>query len=345
MAFPDGIADFRSDTVTRPTAEMRKAMANADVGDDVYGEDPTVRLLQEACADLVGTEAALFVPSGTMGNQIAISVHTRPGDGLICARTAHVARYEGGGPAAQSGVQLMYVDTPNGEITADQVAALTASNDHHLPRPSLLTWENTHNVSGGTLVPLDMMSVTGEKAREAGLAIHLDGARLMNACAATGVSASDYVSHVDSVQFCLSKGLGAPVGSIVAGSAEFVEEAHRRRKRFGGGMRQAGIIAAAGLLALEHRGALKDDHALAQSLASAVEERFSDVVSAPQTNIVVIDETRIETQEGVTKAALAAAGILVGYIGPRRLRFVMHRDVNAADVARVLAALDALRNP
>lgn len=343
MAFPNGIADFRSDTVTRPTDEMRRAMASADVGDDVYGEDPTVKALEEAAAALVGTEAALFVPSGTMGNQIAISVHTRPGDGLLCAKTAHVARYEGGGPAAQSGVQLMYVETPNGEITSSQVAELTASDDHHLPRPSLLTWENTHNVSGGTVVSLDMMRSTGEQARTAELSIHLDGARLLNACAATGISPREFVAHVDSVQFCLSKGLGAPVGSIVAGSAAFVEEAHRRRKRLGGGMRQAGVIAAAGLLALEQRHALSQDHELAQSLAAAIADRFGDVVSTPQTNIVVVDETRIESQEGSTKAAMEDAGILVGYIGPRRLRFVTHRDVNRADVQRVITVLETER--
>jgi len=342
MAFSNGIADFRSDTVTQPTDAMRSAMASAEVGDDVYGEDPTIRELEEASAELVGTEAALFVPSGTMGNQIAISVHTRPGDGLICAQTAHVGRYEGGGPAANSGVQLMYVNTPNGQISAEDVELLTSSLDHHLPRPSLLTWENTHNVSGGTLVSCEMMESTGQAAREAGLAIHLDGARLFNACAATGLDPTQYVKHVDSVQFCLSKALGAPVGSVVAGSREFVNEAHRRRKRLGGGMRQAGILAAAGLLALEHRNELSADHALARSLASAINERFPGAANPPQSNIVVVNEAAIERVQGSWKLTLEAAGIKVGYIGRGLLRFVTHRDVSDEDVARVLAVLDDL---
>jgi len=322
---------------------MRKAMAAAEVGDDVYGEDPTVRRLEEASAELVGTEAALFVPSGTMGNQIAISVHTRPGDGLICARTAHVALYEGGGAAAQSGVQIMSVDTPNGEISAADVQSLTSSFDEHFPRPSLLTWENTHNVSGGTLVPEPMMAATGVVARNAGLAIHLDGARLFNACAATGLSPDQYVRHVDSVQFCLSKALGAPVGSIVAGSKDFVEEAHRRRKRFGGGMRQAGILAAAGLLALEHRSELVADHALASDLAAGINERFPGSVTASPSNFVVVDERSIEKQAGQFKSALEATAIKVGYIGPEKLRFVTHRNVDRVDVQRVLAVLDEVK--
>ena len=341
MAFLDGTADFRSDTVTRPTETMRAAMASAEVGDDVYGEDPTVNDLQEKAAELIGKEAALFLPSGTMGNQIALNVLARPGEGLICVETAHIRRYEAGGAAALSGLQILPVPSPNGHMTAAQVAAAAGPADHHFPRAALLAWENTHNVSGGTVVPLEAMRQATAEARRRGMAVHLDGARIFNAAARAGIPAASFAAVADSVQFCLSKGLGAPVGSLVAGSTEFVEEAHRRRKRFGGGMRQAGIIAAAGLLALEHRHALTLDHDLAASLATGIGERFPSACSTPETNMVIVRDLELGMEAGEFRRRLAAAGILVGAIEPGVLRFVTHRDVDAGDVTRVLAALDS----
>lgn len=341
MAFSDGIADFRSDTVTRPTDAMRKAMAECVVGDDVYGEDPTVNELQERCADLVGKEAALFVPSGTMGNQIAINLHTRPGQGAVCVETAHVRRYEVAGAAALSGVQWYPVATPNGEMGVDDIGALVGSTDYHVPEISLLCWENTHNTSGGTVVPLGVMAAGTEVARRHGMRVHLDGARLFNASVASGHSASDFAAHADTVQFCLSKGLGAPVGSMLCGPAELITAARRVRKRFGGGMRQAGVIAAAALVALEHRHHLTDDHALARRLADGLADRLpgSTDPEACQTNMVVVDEWAAGFQPGELKDRLSSEGVLVGSMRPGMLRFVTHRDVDERDVDRLLAAV------
>lgn len=344
MAFPDGTADFRSDTVTRPTDEMRAAMASAPVGDDVYGEDPTVNALQEAAAGLLGKEAALFLPSGTMGNQIALNILTRPGEGLVCVENAHIRRYEAAGAAALSGLQILPVPTSNGEITVEALQSQIGPwpGDHHAPRPALLTWENTHNVSGGTVVPIALMEQTTKVARERGLAVHLDGARIFNAAVASGIDVARYAGCADTVQFCVSKGLGAPVGSLIAGSVDLIEEAHRRRKRFGGGMRQAGIIAAAGLLALDHRHALAVDHEMANELATGINARFPGASSDPQTNMVIVHEEALGVPAGNFQDRLASAGVFVGDIVPGVLRFVTHRDVDLNDVKRVLAALDAL---
>jgi threonine aldolase len=336
MAFPDGTADFRSDTVTRPTVEMRRAMADADVGDDVYGEDPTVNALESESAEVVGKEAALFVPSGTMGNQIAVNLHTRPGDEVLCVDWAHVRNFEHGAAAAISGVAFRNVEGERGSITAEEAESALAWSGEHLPRVSLLVWENTHNASGGSILKQDVVEETSAAVRRRGLAIHLDGARLFNAAVASGRPASELAAMAESVMFCFSKGLGAPVGSVLCGPADFISEARRVRERFGGAMRQAGVIAAAALVSLRRRERLAEDHALAERLAHALRERFPEAVTGPsETNMVLLEGEHIPGGSESLRRALAAAGVLVGYIRPGVLRFVTHVDVDAADIERV----------
>ena len=250
MAFPDGTADFRSDTVTRPTEAMRRAMAAADVGDDVYSEDPTVAALEEEAARLVGKEAAVYTPSGTMGNQLAINLLAAPGTELVAVDDAHVRDYERAAASMISGVAFRTVAARGGVIGAEALGELLAAAGTIRPRISALVWENTHNASGGRVVPLEAMAATTAVARSHGLAVHLDGARLFNAVAASGIPADRYAALADTVQFCFSKGLGAPVGSILCGEAAVIAEARYRRRQLGGGMRQAGVIAAAALVAL-----------------------------------------------------------------------------------------------
>jgi threonine aldolase len=344
VAFPDGIADFRSDTVTRPTAEMRAAMAEAVVGDDVYGEDPTVNRLEETAAGLLGKEAAMFTPSGTMANQIAIGAQTRRGDEVVCVETAHVRNYEHGGASANFGVAFRTVPSQNGEMTVDQIIAATAGTAYHLPKVSLLTWENAHNVSGGTVIPIAVMEKGSEEARRRGLRVHLDGARLWNAAAASRVDAARFATCVDSVMFCFSKGLGAPVGSIVSGSADFIAAARELRGRLGGAMRQAGVLAAAAEVALRDRGRVEEDHALARSLALGLADRFPGAVAADAavTNMVVVRESGLPWPAQHFCDALEANGIRTGFIVPGVLRFCTHRDVDRTDVARLLAVADSL---
>jgi threonine aldolase len=344
MAFSDGIADFRSDTVTHPTDEMRRAMAGAAVGDDVYAEDPTVNRLQETVAELLGMEAALFTPSGTMANQVAIGTHTSPGDEVICVETAHVRNYEHGGASANFGVAFRVVPSGNGIMTPEEIRHAAVGAAYHLPRVSLLSWENTHNVSGGTLVPLEVMRAGSAEARRHGLSVHLDGARLWNAVAASGVAAADYASCVDSVMFCFSKGLGAPVGSIVAGTADFIAAGREIRSRLGGSMRQAGVIAAAAEIALRDRDRVVADHALAKELAIEIDVRFPDAVDvgAVVTNMVAVRESALPDGGTGFVDALEAAGVRTGYIVPGVLRFCTHRNLDRQDVARVLAVLDSL---
>jgi threonine aldolase len=343
MAFPDGIADFRSDTVTRPTAEMRRAMAEAEVGDDSYGEDPTVNLLQEESAALVGKEAALFVPSGAMGNQLAINLQTRPGDEVLCTEWAHLRNYERGAAAALSGTAFRTVAGEGGVITPEQVEEALAWSGTRLPRVSLLVWENTHNAAGGTVLPMDVVAAATATARRRGLAVHLDGARLFNAAVAGGRAPAELAAASDTLMFCFSKGLGAPVGSVLCGSAALIAAAREVRRRFGGTMRQAGVLAAAARVALRDRERLADDHALARSLAAALDERVPGWVAArPETNMVRVLGARLPGGPEAFRAALAAAGVLVGYIRPGVLRFVTHRDVDAADVARVVAVAAGL---
>ena len=343
MAFPDGIADFRSDTVTRPTPEMRRAMADAEVGDDSYGEDPTVNLLQEEAAAAVGKEAALFVPSGTMGNQLAINLQTRPGDEVLCTEWAHLRNYERGAAAALSGTAFRTVPGEGGVITPEQVAAALEWAGGSWPRISLLVWENTHNAAGGTVLPPGVAAAATAVAREQGLAVHLDGARLFNAAVASGRAAADLAVEADTVMFCFSKGLGAPVGSVLCGRSDLITAARTVRRRFGGNMRQAGVLAAAARVGLRDWERLAADHDLARRLAQALEERLPGaVMTPPQTNMVQVAGERLPGGPECFRDALAAAGVRVGYIRPGVLRFVTHRDVEAADVARVAGVAGAL---
>jgi threonine aldolase len=342
MAFPDGIADFRSDTVTRPTDAMRRAMADAAVGDDVYGEDPTVNALEEEAAAAIGMEAGLFVPSGVMGNQIALHLLARPGDEILCVATAHVRNYEQGAAAALSGAAFRTLPGPDGEMDADAIEGAFVGAGYHLPSLTTVVWENTHNVSGGTVVTFDHMAAGTAVARRFGAGIHLDGARIWNAAAASGVAAARYAGLADTVMFCLSKGLGAPIGSMLCASKESIEAGRVIRRRFGGAMRQVGVIAAAGRIALAERDRLTDDHAVAAALAAGLHERFGNAASDAATNMVMLSGPGLPASTEQIAASLAAAGIKVGHIRPGVLRFVTHRDVDLDDVRRTLAVLDDL---
>ncbi len=344
VAFPDGTADFRSDTVTRPTPAMYQAMTEAEVGDDVYGEDPTVNALEEEAAAVTGKEAAVFVPTGSMGNQLGISCLTRPGEELLCVETAHVRNYEVGAAAALTGVQFRTVPSEDGLMTPEQVAAAAEAAGYHLPRLSLLVWENSHNVSGGTVVPLEVMESATAVAREAGLRVHLDGARLFNAAVATGVGADRFAAVADTVQFCFSKGLGAPIGSIVCGPSELMAEARYRRKQLGGGMRQVGVIAAAARVALRDRERLAEDHELARYLVAGLASRYPDAVQPErvQTNMLLLTESGLPRPAAELQQRWAARGVRVGAIRPGVLRLVTHRDVDRADADRLLSVLDQL---
>lgn len=344
MAFTDGTADFRSDTVTRPTPEMRKAMAEADVGDDVYGEDPTVNALEEESAAAVGKPAAVFVPTGSMGNQLAIGSLTRRGDEVLCVEAAHVRNHEVAAAAAVSGVQFRTLPGPGGQMTAEEVETAIAQSHYHMPRISMLVWENTHNVSGGTVVPYEMMASTTAVAHRAGLSVHIDGARIFNAVAATGTSAVEFAALADTIQFCFSKGLGAPVGSILCGSEEVMSEARYLRKRSGGGMRQVGVIAAPARIALRDRDRLGEDHEVARRLAVGIADRYPDAVDIGrvETNMVVVDARAFPFQVADLVDSLHREGIIIGALGPHMIRLVTHRDVNADDVARLLRAMDGM---
>ncbi|NND85254.1 MAG: hypothetical protein HKN46_08925 [Acidimicrobiia bacterium] len=346
MPFTDGVADFRSDTVTRPTPAMRRAMADAEVGDDVYAEDPTVNLLEEEAAAVTGKEAAVFVPSGSMGNQLGIWVQTRPGDEVICVEDAHIRNYELGAGAIVSNVQFRTIATSDGAMSADDIRRAASGSSYHLPRLGLLAWENSHLGSGGRVVPLAAMQAGRAIADEFGLRVHLDGARLFNTVAASGIAASDWGAAVDTVQFCFSKGLGAPVGSVLCGPADVIDEARWRRKVLGGGMRQVGVLAAPARIALAERERLAEDNALATALAGGLADRFPGAVDAAtvETNIVLVDESALPFGEGVLVPALGAEGVLLGDLRPGVLRFVTHRDVDRSDVQRVFDVVDRLGN-
>ncbi len=328
--------DLRSDTVTRPTDAMRAAMASAEVGDDVYREDPTARRLEETVAEILGKADAVFVPSGVMGNQIAIRVHTRAGDEAIVAERSHIYHYEAAAPAALWGVQLRPVGDATGVLTADDLSA-QGDNDWEA-RTRLVCLENTVNKAGGVAVPSARTAPVAEAARALGLALHLDGARLWNAAVALGETEAALAAPFDTVNVCLSKGLGAPVGSVLAGSAELMREARRARKLLGGGMRQVGILAAGGLVALGHRARLAGDHARASRLGDAIAEMPAfRLVRPPQTNIVLFD-TPGWPAAGVV-AALAESGVLASAFGPETVRLITHLDVDDAGVDHAIAAL------
>lgn len=342
MAFPDGTADFRSDTVTRPTPEMRRAMAEAPVGDDVYGDDPSVNALEEESAAVVGKEAAVFVPTGTMGNQVAVMVQTHPGDEVLVDEHAHIRSLERGWGPAHAGVAWRTVTTDGGQIQPDQVDTAMEMAGTMFPRIGLMAWENTHNLTGGRVIPLEVMERTSERARSHGLSIHMDGARIFNAVAATGVPVTDYAACVDTIQFCFSKGLGAPVGSITCGPADLMAEVRYVRKRLGGGMRQAGVIAAAARIALRDRDRLVEDHELARHLANGINERWPDAVEQVESNIVNVALSAVDGDLETLRHSLGEAGVLTnGAIGPT-WRLVTHRDVDKADVDRLLSSIDSI---
>jgi threonine aldolase len=320
--------DLRSDTVTRPGAAMRAAIAAAEVGDDVYGDDPTVNRLQRMAAERLGKQAAIFVPSGTMANQTAIRALTNHGDVVLAGAGAHVVRYESGAAAALSGVQVQTIGN-GGLFDADDVRAALVPPDHHYAPIRLVAIENTHNAAGGRVFPFDQLAAVAKTAREHGLSLHLDGARLFNAAVATGIAAARWAEHFDTVSFCLSKGLGAPVGSLVCGSTEVVDRVHRFRKMFGGGMRQAGLLAAAGIYSLEHHvDRLADDHANARRLAAGLTELGIEVDPPPETNILMFrppNPLRFH-------AEVLRAGVLLNPPAAGRFRAVLHLDVTREDV-------------
>jgi threonine aldolase len=332
VSYPTPI-DLRSDTVTRPSDAMRRAMAEAPVGDDVYREDPTIERLQEMVAGMLGKEAALYVPSGTMSNQLCLRTLTHMGDEVIVHEDAHVLHYEGGSAAALSALQLRPVAGEFGVLSAEAVDATIRPNTEHFAHTGAVEMENTHNRCGGTIWPLEAMQAVADLAKERGLKVHLDGARLWNAHVATGVPLADYAATADSVSVCFSKGLGAPVGSCLAGSYEFVERARNNRKRFGGAMRQAGIIAAGAIYAVEHNiERLAEDHQNAATLASYLLQVPGLAIPHPvQTNIVIADVSALDGASAVLEL-LKERGVLCGMASPSRVRFVTHLDVSAEAV-------------
>lgn len=341
MASHEKLIDLRSDTVTRPTPEMRTAMAEAEVGDDVFGDDPTVNALQEYCADLLGKEAGLFVPTGSMGNAVSLGVLARPGDEVICDHGAHFLHYETGGVAANLGLMMRPLVGDRGVIAADQVADAIRPATEHAPGSAVVAIENTHNAAGGRIFPIEEARAVSKVAHDAGAAVHLDGARLFNAQAATGIPAREWADCADTVTFCFSKGLGAPIGSMVCASADLIKEGRRMRKRMGGGMRQVGVIAAAARVAIETGpDRLAEDHANARRLAQGLAELDPNCVSLEkvETNMVYVDLTRFDKQGPEIVDALRARGIIaIG--GGGVMRLVAHRDVDEGDIDRALGAL------
>jgi threonine aldolase len=343
----NSIVDLRSDTVTKPGAEMRRAMAEAEVGDDVYGEDPTVRRLEETAAALVGHEDAVFVPTGTMGNQVAINLHSPAGTEVIVESGSHVYNYELAAMTAWSGVLPRVLSGRNGMLDADQVRQAISPPVYYMAPTSALLLENTHNHAGGTVLPMDRKNALLGVAREGGLKVHLDGARIFNAASALGLPAARLAEGVDSVMFCLSKGLGAPVGSVLCGKKDWLEEARVVRKRMGGGMRQVGVLAAAGLVGLERNvDRLVEDHARARRLAEALADlsAFQLDPDAVETNIVIA-EVRPPHEVGHILEELRRKGLLAGPMGPGRVRFVTHLDVDDAELDRAIETIRACVAP
>jgi threonine aldolase len=328
------LIDLRSDTVTRPTEDMRRAMLEAPVGDDVFGEDPTVKRLEEYVADLLGKEAALYAPSGTMTNQIGVHVNTSRGEEVLLHEGSHIFVYEAGAPAMLSSVQVRTLSGENGVLDPDTVRAAVRPDDVHFPRSRLVCLENTHNTAGGKVFPLEGFAAVAATAKELGLKVHLDGARLFNAQAATGIQAREWCAHADTVSVCSSKGLGAPVGSLLAGDEETIGEARRARKAFGGGMRQAGIIAAASLYAFEnHIDRLVEDHERARNLAAGLREAGYDA-HEPETNLVLVAVERpFEFLD-----ALAREGVLATPGKPGFVRLCTHLDVGDEEIEAAVEA-------
>ena len=330
------IIDLRSDTVTKPTEAMREAMAKAEVGDDVYGEDPTVNRLQDMAAGLLGKKAALFVPSGTMANQLAIRIQTQPGQEVIAESKAHIVRYEQGAAGALAGVQLHWVVGDRGIMGPEQIEAAIRPTDPHSIQTALICLENTHNSGGGTIYPLATIQRIRTLASAHRIPMHLDGARLFNAVAATTLPPAAYAQHFETVSLCLSKGLGAPVGSLLlTNDPALIDKAKRFRRMYGGAMRQAGILAAAGIYALDHHvGRLKDDHDNAKRLARKLQQ-ISAITINPQhvdTNIVIFDVVGHKLTPAAIVAALKQEGVLINAIGGTSFRAVTHLDVSTRQI-------------
>ncbi|PWK05117.1 low-specificity L-threonine aldolase [Tumebacillus permanentifrigoris] len=334
--------DLRSDTVTKPSEAMRQSMYNAEVGDDVYGEDPTVHRLEETAAEILGKEASLFVTSGTMGNQIAVLVQARSGEEILLEEQSHIFLYEAATHSAFAGVQTRTIKGVRGAMNPEDVRQAIRPVDIHQPRTSMICVENTHNKAGGAVVPAENMRAIYEIAREHSVAVHLDGARLFNTVVASGGKASDFTQYVDTVQVCFSKGLGAPIGSILAGDRETIERARIWRKRMGGGTRQVGVIAAPALLALtQNVERLAEDHANAKHLAEGLAQIKGMEINPDNvdTNIVIVDVRGLGISDLQLIEALKQAGILCGGFGPGLVRFVTHLDVTRADIDTALATL------
>lgn len=332
--------DLRSDTVTRPSPGMRRAMAEAVVDDDVLGKDPTVDQLERRVAELLGKESALFFPSGTQANQAAVLLHTRPGSEAVCEAESHLFHYELADVAWLAGVQLRPVSSDRGHLVASDVARAIRPGDRHHPVTTLVCVENTHNMHGGTVVPLRVMREIRDLAVERALPVHLDGARLWNAAAASEPSLADYAACADTVTVCMSKGLGCPIGSLLAGPAELIEQAWSIRKRLGGGMRQVGVLAAAGIWALDHNlERLGEDHVLASTFARECDALDGLSASSPDTNIVMIRIERDDLDEAAVASRLEDRGVWILPAGPGRLRVVTHLDVDDEGIERAIEAL------
>ncbi|MDR4889326.1 low-specificity L-threonine aldolase [Fredinandcohnia sp. QZ13] len=336
--------DLRSDTVTKPTAEMRKAAYEAEVGDDVYQEDPTVKELEQTAAEMLGKEAAMFVTSGTQGNQIAVLTHTRRGNEIIVEQESHIFNYEGAAISAFAGVQPRTIKGNRGAMDPVEVEAAIQAEDVHNPETGLICIENTHNRAGGAVIPLGNMDAIYKVASANHIPVHLDGARLFNAAVALGCPVKDIAQYTDSVQFCLSKGLGAPVGSIIAGSEDFINQARKWRKRLGGGLRQVGIIAAPGLVALRTMvERLAIDHENASFLAQGLSNISGmNVVNQVDTNIILVEVSERELTSSQFAALLKDHGVLVSTFGPKLVRFTTHYDVNRESIEKALQIVSKL---
>lgn len=328
------IIDLRSDTVTKPSKEMLKAMVEAEVGDDVYKEDPTVNELERYTAELLGKEAALYVPSGLMGNQICLNVWTNPGDEVLCEMGAHIFQYESGSPAALSGIQVTPIIGERGILIAEQIEPMIRPlSAYYMPRTKVIEVENTHNRAGGSIQPIENIKAISQLAKKHNLIFHMDGARLWNASVATGIPLAEYASHLDSLSVCLSKGLGAPIGSVITGPKDFITEAFRVRKAWGGGMRQVGVIAAAGLYAVKNNiERLKEDHEKAQVLAKEISqiENLEIDLKTVETNILMFTPKTMSVADALTKCE--EKGLRMGEGGYGRIRAVTHMDVSFDDI-------------
>lgn len=334
------IIDLRSDTITKPTPEMRVAIGRAEVGDDVYGEDPTINRLEALGAEMTGKEGAVYVPSGTMGNQIAIMAWTERGNEIITEADAHIVQYEAGAPAILSQVQTRTIRGRYGAMDPMEVKEAIRGQNIHFPRTGLICIENTHNRSGGCVISMDNMKAIYEIAARAGVPVHLDGARVFNAACALGVDVKEITSLADSVQFCLSKGLCAPVGSLLVGSKEYIAKARRYRKILGGAMRQAGILAAAGILALTQMTLrLKNDHANAKRLAEGLLKvpGINIDMETVQSNMVVVNTEELKIDGAGLSSLMKTNGVLCNANAPQRVRLVTHNDVSKADIDEAIA--------